>query len=195
MSRSRSITIAGIPGSLRLESFNRRLLQAAAHMLPAGIEMKIWEGLARIPPFSEDAEAGPVPPAVAGLRKLISDADALLIATPEYNGSMPGQLKNALDWASRPRGSAVFDGKPVGTASASPTPYGAVWAQDSLRKVLSIIGADVTGGEFAVPYAFRQFDQAGRLADAELRGRLIGLITELAERSDATPTVAVSATT
>lgn len=195
MSSSRIITIAGIPGSLRRESFNRRLLQAAAHMLPAGVELKIWEGLARIPPFSEDAEAGPAPPAVAELRKLIFDADAVLIATPEYNGSIPGQLKNALDWASRPRGSAVLDSKPVGTASASPTPYGAAWAQESLRKVLNIIGADVTGGEFAVPHAFRQFDQAGRLADAELRGRLTELIAELAERSYATPTLGVNATT
>ncbi len=97
MSSSRNITIAGIPGSLRRESFNRRVLQAAAHELPGGVELEIWEGLARIPPFNEDAEVGPTPPAVAELRRLIANADAVLIATPEYNGSMPGQLKNVLD--------------------------------------------------------------------------------------------------
>lgn len=139
-----------------------------------------------MPPFNEDVEAGPVPLAVADLREVIEQADAVLIATPEYNGSMPGQLKNALDWASRPRGGAVLEGKPVATMSASPTPYGAIWAQEHLRKVLNIIGADVTGGELAVPQAFRQFDDTGRLADPELRGRLTELVTELAVRASGT---------
>ena len=183
MSSRRTITIAGIPGSLRRESFNRRLLEAAAHELAAGVELEIWDGLAGVPPFNQDAETGPVPLAVAELRTLIAHADAVLIATPEYNGSMPGQLKNALDWASRPPGNAVLEGKPVATVSASPTPYGAAWAQESLRRVLNVIGADLAGGELAVPHAFRQFDQDGRLADAELRGRLAELVAELADRS------------
>lgn len=178
-------TITGIAGSLRRDSFNRRLLEAAAQELPGGITLKIWDGLQRVPPFNEDVEAGPVPLAVADLRDVIAEADAVLIATPEYNGSMPGQLKNALDWASRPRGSAVLESKPVATASASPTPYGATWAQENLRRVLAVSGADVVGGELAVPQAFRQFDDTGRLADPELRGRLTELVTELAVRTSA----------
>jgi chromate reductase len=173
--------IIGIPGSLRRESVNRRLLLAAAHELPPGVTLEVWDGLGTVPPFNEDDEAGPVHPAVAELRSVIGSANAVLIATPEYNGSLPGQLKNALDWASRPRGSAVLQHKRVATVSASPTPYGAAWAQETLRKVLSIGGADVTGGEFAVPQAFRQFDQDGRLADPQLHHRLAELVAELAD--------------
>lgn len=180
-------TITAIPGSLRRDSFNRRLLEAAVQELPDGVTLRIWDGLRHVPPFSEDVEAEPVPLAVADLREVIAEADAVLIATPEYNGSMPGQLKNALDWASRPRGSAVLDGKPVATMSASPTPYGAAWALEHLRKVLNILGADVVGGEVAVPQVFRQFDDSGRLADPELRGRLTELVTELAVRISAAP--------
>jgi chromate reductase, NAD(P)H dehydrogenase (quinone) len=180
MNASCTVTIAGIPGSLRQDSFNRRLLQAAAQELPAGVELKVWNGLAHVPAFNEDVEHEPAPAAVAELRHLIETADALLIATPEYNGSIPGQLKNALDWASRPRGDAALEGKRVATMSASPTPYGAAWAQENLRKVLNIIGCDVTGGELTVPQAFRQFDDDGVLLDQELRYRLGALVTELA---------------
>lgn len=175
--------ILGIPGSLRRGSFNRRLLQAAASGLPAGAKLTVWDGLAAVPPFNEDDEDGPTHPAVADLRSSIGAADAVLIATPEYNGALPGQLKNALDWASRPRGSAVLEGKPVATVSASLTPYGAAWAQQNLRKVLNVIGAEVIGGELAVPQAFQQFGEDGRLADPELTGRLTDLVTELAART------------
>lgn len=177
------MNIVGIPGSLRSESFNRKLLRAAALELPPGVTLEIWDGLGAVPPFNEDDETGPVHPAVAELRRVIEAADAVFIATPEYNGSLPGQLKNALDWASRPRGSAVLQNKRVATASVSLTPYGAAWAQEALRKVLSISGADVTGGELVVPQAFRQFDADGRLADPQLRDRLAQLIAELTDTS------------
>lgn len=180
------MNIVGMPGSLRRESFNRRLLRAAAMELPDEADLTIWDGLWAVPPFSEDDE-DPCPPPVSELRTVIDDADALLIATPEYNGSLPGQLKNALDWASRPRGNAVLEGKPVAVASASPTPYGAAWAQQSLRMVLNIIGAEVTGPELAVPQAFRQFGDDGRLADPDLRGGLATLVVELASSVPATP--------
>ncbi len=94
--------ILGISGSLRRDSYNTRLLAAAADALPDGVELVRWDGLAAVPPFDEDAEAGPAPAAVADLRAAIAAADAVLFATPEYNGSVPGQLKNALDWVSRP---------------------------------------------------------------------------------------------
>lgn len=177
------MNIVGIPGSLRRESFNRKVLLAAALELPPGTTLEVWDGLWAVPPFNEDDEAGPVYPAVAELRRVIQAADALFIATPEYNGSLPGQLKNALDWASRPRGSSALQNKRVGTASASATPYGAAWAQETLRKVLSISGAEVIGGELVVPQAFRHFDQDVRLADSQLRDRLAELVAQLANTS------------
>jgi|SRR5579875_113116 chromate reductase len=188
-----AVTIAGIAGSLRAGSYNRALLRAAACALPPDLELTIWDGLGQVPPFSEDAEAGPVPAAVAGLRRLIGGAGGLLIATPEYNGSIPGQLKNALDWASRPRGAAVLQGKPAAVISASPSPRGAVRALADLRKVLAIAGADLTGTELAVPRAHTQFTPGGRLADPRLRGRLAQVISELAQRAAATAQAAVAA--
>src|SRR6266480_1011466 len=95
------------------------------------------------PPFSEDLEAAPAPPGVTDLRQVIAEADGLLFATPEYNGSVPGQLKNAIDWASRPPRGSVLQGKPAAVISASPTLNGAAWAQADLRKILKIAGADV----------------------------------------------------
>lgn len=113
-------TIAGIAGSLRRGSVNRLLLQAAGQELPPGARLAVFELLDRAPPFNQDWEADPAPLAVAELRRLIAAAGGLLIATPEYNGSIPGQLKNALDWASRPCGSAVLLGKPATSTSTWP---------------------------------------------------------------------------
>lgn len=103
-----TVRITGIAGSLRRESFNRKLLHAAAHEMPHGAELTVWDGLGAVPPFSEDLEAAPAPAGVTDLRQVIAEADGLLFATPEYNGSVPGQLKNAIDWASRPRRGGVL---------------------------------------------------------------------------------------
>jgi chromate reductase, NAD(P)H dehydrogenase (quinone) len=164
--------LAGIAGSLRHGSFNRMLLQAAAQVLPPDVELATFDALDRIPPFNEDWEAGPAPVAVAQLRQLIADADGLVIATPEYNGSIPGQLKNALDWASRPRGSAALQDKPTAVISASPSANGAAWAAADLRKVLTIAGATVTSTGLAVARAFAQFGPDGQLTDPELSRQL-----------------------
>ena len=177
MSRQTTQTVAarrilGLVGSLRAGSFNRWLLAAAADELPADVTLEVWDGLEDIPPFNEDLESGPPPVAVAELRSVMENADGVLIATPEYNGSIPGQLKNALDWASRPRGAAVLEGKPVATLSASPSRRGGAGAQADLRKVLGVIGADIRGEEIAVPHIHQQFDQHGGLVDQELRARL-----------------------
>jgi chromate reductase len=174
--------ILGIAGSIRAQSFNRRLLAAARHELPAGARLVVWDGLASVPPFDEDAEDGPPPPAVAGLREAVGSAAALLIATPEYNGSVPGQLKNALDWASRPYGAGVLTGKPVAVVGASPSPNGAASAQGDLVKVLTTAGASVVGGPVAVGQAFRRFDEHDRLLDHELRAALGGVLAELTGR-------------
>ena len=164
--------IVGFVGSLRAGSSNRRLLAAVASELPAEVTFEVWDGLEEVPPFNEDLEGGPAPVAVAELRSVINDADGVLIATPEYNGSIPGQLKNALDWASRPRGAAVLEGKPAATLSASPSRRGGAGAQADLRKVLGVIGADIRGEEVAVPHIHEQFDEHGGLVDQELRARL-----------------------
>ncbi|WAL66580.1 NAD(P)H-dependent oxidoreductase [Amycolatopsis cynarae] len=172
--------ILGIAGSLRRESFNRKLLEAARYELPDGLAWRTWDQLAEVPPFDEEAEQGPVPPSVAGLRAAIAAADRVLIATPEYNGSVPGQLKNAIDWASRPYGESVLKGKRIAVIGTSPNSYGAVRAQADLRRVLSVAGADVVDAELPVPDAPRQFDEHGRLLDYELRAGLRKLLDLLA---------------
>ncbi len=173
--------IAGIAGSLRRGSFNRLLLQAAGQALPPDVKFTIWNGLDRVPPFNEDWEADPAPLVVAQLRQLIAGADGLLIATPEYNGSIPGQLKNVLDWASRPRGSAVLHGKPAAVISASPGARGAASAAADLRKILTIAGASLVGTGLAVPRVFAQFTPEGQLADPELGAQLRAVTEELTQ--------------
>ncbi|UJW31845.1 NAD(P)H-dependent oxidoreductase [Saccharothrix sp. AJ9571] len=163
------VRILGIAGSLREGSFNGRLLTAASYELPRGMELRRWGGLGLVPPFDEDAEDGPEPGGVAELRRAIAEASGLLIATPEYNGSIPGQLKNALDWASRPYGEGVLTGKPVAVVGASNGVHGAAWAQEELRKVLKIAGAEVLDGTLPVARVARQLDEDDRLLDHDLR--------------------------
>jgi chromate reductase, NAD(P)H dehydrogenase (quinone) len=145
--------VLGISGSLRHESHNSALLRAAAERLPAGVELIPYEQLGEIPPYDEDVELRGVPESVHDLREAIRDADAVLIATPEYNHSIPGQLKNALDWASRPAGKSALTGKPAATIGASTGMFGAVWAQAELRKVLGAMGGRVLEAELPVAHA------------------------------------------
>ena len=142
--------ILAISGSLRRDSHNTSLLRAAAELLPPGVELELWEGLRDVPPYDQDDDVEPAPAAVAGLRAAVASADAVLIATPEYNHSIPGALKNALDWASRPFATNAFRSKPVAVIGASTGLFGAVWAQAELRKVLAAMGAQVVEAEVAV---------------------------------------------
>jgi chromate reductase len=183
--------VLGIAGSLRRESWNRKLLLAAAELLPEDVELELWDGLKAVPPFDEDDEGGPAPAAVAQLRDAIAGADAVLIATPEYNASVPGQLKNALDWVSRPVATSPLRFKPVAVVGASTGAFGAVWAQAELRKVLSTIGARVVEGDVALGHAPERFDEAGRLVDEDLREQLSEVVGTLIET--ARPRVAVAA--
>jgi chromate reductase len=164
--------ILAIAGSLRRESYNRRLLIAAAELLPPDVDFELFEGLKAVPPYDEDDDLEPAPATVARLRAAIADADALLFATPEYNSSIPGQLKNALDWASRPIASSVLRNKPVAVVGASTGAFGAVWSQAELRKVLAATGARVLDVELAVGHAAERFDEQGRLTDASTREQL-----------------------
>lgn len=170
------VRVLGLSGSLRAGSFNYRLLVAAGSLLATSARLRIFDGLAAIAPYSEDASA---PPEVERLRSAIGAADAVLIATPEYNSSFPGQLKNALDWASRPFPNNALRGKPVAVIGASTGLFGAVWAQADLRKVLKTIGAEVLDDELPVGQAHEAFDSDGMLVDAGLRDRLAAMIGRL----------------
>jgi chromate reductase len=145
--------VLGISGSLRHDSHNSALLRAAAERLPAGAELAIYEGLGDIPPYEEDVEVRSVPESVRDLREAIRSSDGVLIATPEYNHSIPGQLKNALDWASRPAGESSLNGTPAAVIGASTGMFGAVWAQAELRKVLGAMGGRVLEAELLVSHA------------------------------------------
>ena len=159
--------VLGISGSLRRESHNTRLLGAAGEIIRAhGSEFALFDDLRAIPPYCEDDDVGDGPAAVAGLKRAIGEADAVLFATPEYNSSIPGVLKNAIDWTSRPLASNPLRNKPVAVIGASTGMFGAVWAQAELRKVLAATGARVSEVELAVGHAHEHLDPFGRPADA-----------------------------
>ena len=181
--------VLAISGSLRRDSYNTQLLRTAEELL-ADAEVDVYDGLGTIPPYDGDAEALGVPPAVIELKQRIAAADAVLVATPEYNSSIPGQLKNALDWVSRPIRESPFRGKPTAVVGASTSAYGGVWAQAELRKVLGILGARIVEGEVAVPNASEHFDGSGQLVEGELRMQLVVLLEDLA--AAARPLAAVS---
>jgi chromate reductase len=145
--------VLGISGSLRRDSLNSALLRVAAERLPAGAELVEFEHLREIPPYDADDELAGTPDAVAELREAIRGADAVLIATPEYNHSIPGVLKNALDWASRPAGKSALNGIPAAAIGASTGMFGAVWAQAETRKVLGALGGRVIETELPVARA------------------------------------------
>jgi len=175
------VRVLAINGSLRRGSHNGRLIRAAALSLPPGAELVRWERLREIPPFSEDDEADPQPEAVVALKRAIRGADAVLFSTPEYNHSLPGQLKNALDWVSRPFPDNPLMGRPAAVVGASTSLFGAVWAQAELRRVLGAIGARVVDRELPVAQAGEDtFAADGRLADPDQRVLLGEVLVELA---------------
>jgi chromate reductase len=171
--------VLGISGSLRRDSYNSALLRAAAERLPGEVELVTFDRLAEIPAYDADLEATDAPDAVAELRQAMRDADAVLVSTPEYNHSIPGALKNALDWASRPAGESALNGTPAAVVSASTGMFGGVWAQAETRKVLGALGGRVVETEFPVAHAQNQYED-GRLAlTPEQSEGLTGLIDEL----------------
>ena len=176
--------VLGISGSLRAGSYNTELLRAAAELLPPGTRLELFEGLGDIPPYSEDDEAE-APRAVAELKAAIAAADVVLFSTPEYNHSLPGQLKNALDWVSRPYAANPLRGKPVAVLGASNGSFGAVWAQAELRKVAGALGARVLDREFPLALAADAFAPGGGLADAGLRAELADICAQLVQQAAA----------
>ena len=175
--------ILAISGSLRRDSHNTSLLRAAGELLGPGDTLELWEGLREVPPYDQDDDVEPAPAAVAGLRAAVASADAVLIATPEFNHSIPGTLKNALDWASRPFATNAFRNKPVAVIGSSVGLFGAVWAQAELRKVLGAMGAQVVDVEIAAGLAAEKFDADGRLVDDNVRDQLREALVALGAES------------
>jgi len=172
--------ILGISGSLRRESHNTKLLRAVGELLEQrGVEFTIYDSLKSVPAYDEDDDGQLAPAAAEHLRRAVREADGLFFATPEYNSSIPGQLKNAVDWVSRPYANGAIRNKTVAVVGASAGMFGAVWAQAELRKVLAAAGARVVEGEVALGHADTRFDEQGRLTDAEIVDQLDALADAL----------------
>ncbi len=172
--------VLGIAGSLRKGSYNRLLLRAARELAPVGVEIEIYEGLREIPPYDQDVDAAGAPEVVVALRRAIAEAEALLIATPEYNYSVPGVLKNAIDWASRPARGSVLNGKPAAIMGASTGMSGTIRAQLALRQ--SFLFTDtptLLNPQVSVPFCADKFDGAGRLVDEMSRDMVRQLMAAL----------------
>ena len=182
--------ILAISGSVRRGSYNTGLLRALAEEAPEDVELVLYDGLKEIPPYDQDDDVVPGPDAVERLRDAVREADAVLFATPEYNSSIPGALKNALDWASRPVATNVFRNKPVAVVGSSAGMFGAVWAQAELRKVLGAMGARVADVEIAVGHATEKFDDEGRLTHDATREELSEALEVL--MGEVSPTLAAA---
>jgi chromate reductase, NAD(P)H dehydrogenase (quinone) len=178
-----TMKILAVSGSLREGAYNTELLRLAAGTAPEGVEVELWEGIRELPLYDQDLESEELPDSVRRLREDWSAADAILFATPEYNGSVPGGLKNAVDWASRPRGEAPLLNKTVAVIGASTGQFGAMWAQQDLRRILGIAGARVVGDELTVVRAHEGFDET-------LRSRLGNVVDTLVVAADPFATAA-----
>ncbi|GAB4584187.1 NADPH-dependent FMN reductase [Nocardia sp. IFM 10818] len=174
-----TIKILAISGGLRAASSNTALLRAAQQLAPEGVEIEIYEGLRDLPYFDEDLE-GDVPATVTALREQVAAADGVLIASPEYNYSIPGGLKNLLDWLSRPYGESVLTDKSIAIMGASGSPFGTVRAQNHLRDVFHQVDAKVVSKpEVYVGANYTRFDEQGNLVDETSRNLIAGLIAAL----------------
>lgn len=174
------IKILGFAGSLRSGSYNRGLIRAAVELAPPGTTVEMFE-LGDIPLYNQDIQDQGDSPAVAAFKTAIAAADALLVATPEYNHCIPGVLKNALDWASRPRATSPLRDKPVAILGATPGPGATARAQANLREAFVFVGAVVMPlPEVLVASATQHFDADGNLTDPEIRASIVELVEALA---------------
>ncbi len=177
---SKHVRVLGIAGSLRRQSYNRAALRAAAELAPEGATVDIFE-LDGIPGFSEDDEQNP-PEKVTELKRCIRESDAVLFVTPEYNYSIPGVLKNAIDWASRPYGDSAWSGKPAAIMGASVGAIGTARAQYHLRQVMVFLNMfPVNQPEVMIGNASERFDAEGNLTDEETRDYIRRLVQSLVD--------------
>jgi NAD(P)H-dependent FMN reductase len=175
-------TVLALVGSLRADSHNRKLAEAIQLNAPENIEIVIHESLGNIPFYNEDIDVeGQVPAAATALREAASQSDALLLVTPEHNGTMPASLKNAIDWLSRPFGAGALAGKPTAVVGTAFGQFGGVWAQDEARKAVGIAGARVLeDAKLAVPGSMVRFAETHPKDDAEVVEQIKGLFDALA---------------
>ncbi|SFK57255.1 NAD(P)H-dependent oxidoreductase [Streptomyces pini] len=173
-----SVRILALVGSLRSGSHNRQLAEAAVKHAPEGVEIVVHEGLGDLPFYNEDVDAeGSVPAEAARLREVAGGADAFLLFSPEYNGTIPAVLKNAIDWLSRPYGAGALSGKPVAVVGTAFGQYGGVWAQDETRKAAGIAGATVLEDvKLSIPNSVVRFAEAHPADDAEITGQLVEVL-------------------
>ena len=177
---SRPVTILGIAGSLRRQSYNRAVLRAATQLMPPGATLESFN-LAGVPVFNEDTESG-TPDAVLEFKKRIRAADAILFVTPEYNYSVPGVLKNAIDWASRPYGDSAWDGKPAAVMGVSSGTMGTVRAQYHLRQICVYLNVFLLNQpEVMIGKAAERFDAQGNLTDEATQDYVRRLLQNLVE--------------
>ena len=176
-----SVRILALVGSLRAGSHNRQLAEAAVKLAPEGAEVVVYEGLADIPFYNEDIDvAGNVPAAAAKLREAAQAADAFLLFSPEYNGTIPAVLKNAIDWLSRPYGAGAFGGKPVAVVGTAFGQFGGVWAQDETRKAVGIAGGKVIEDiKLSIPGSVTRFAETHPADDAEVAAQLAEVVAGL----------------
>jgi chromate reductase len=174
------VRVLGISGSLRRDSHNTQLLRVAGEMLAGrGVQFELYDALKQVPPYDEDDDRESTPAAAAHLRAAVAGVDAVQFSTPEYNHSIPGQLKNAVDWLSRPVGQGALAGKPVAVIGASTGMFGAVWAQAELRKVLGASGARVVEGEVPLGHAHTRFDPDGSINDPNIKEQVQAVLDDL----------------
>jgi NAD(P)H-dependent FMN reductase len=174
--------ILALVGSLRAGSHNRQLAEAAVMHAPEGVEVDIFEGLAELPFYNQDIDTPGNVPSADALRAAVAGADALLLCSPEYNGTMPALLKNAIDWISRPFGAGAISGKPVAVVGAAHGAYGGVWAQDDARKSVGIAGGVVVYGvKLSVPRSGERFADTHAAKDAEVAETIPQILAVLAD--------------
>ncbi|NQX25929.1 NAD(P)H-dependent oxidoreductase [Microbacteriaceae bacterium VKM Ac-2854] len=173
--------ILALVGSLRAESTNRKLAEAAVHLAPEGASVVIYEGLSELPFYNEDIDVeGALPESVVAFRAAVAAADAVLVATPEHNGTIPAVLKNAIDWASRPYGASSITGKPLAAIGGAFGRFGGLWAQDETRKAFGIAGAAVQGESIlSIAEAGIRFAELHPKDDAEVAAQLTAVVTGL----------------
>ncbi|MFJ9563989.1 NAD(P)H-dependent oxidoreductase [Streptomyces fuscichromogenes] len=176
-----SVRILALVGSLRAGSHNRQLAEAAVKLAPEGAEVEVFEGLADIPFYNEDIDvADSLPAAAAKLREAAQAADAFLLFSPEYNGTVPAVLKNAIDWLSRPYGASTFGGKPVAVIGTAYGQYGGVWAQDEARKAVGIAGGKVIEDiKLSIPGSVVRFAETHPADDTEVAAQLTEVVARL----------------